>query len=104
MKERLALLTRPEGEQAGWRLLPHLHWSPVIDATELAVRAEVSTSEAAAGLAWLAARGADREHHLVTPDLTCDCAWYREHPGDRGPCKHVLAAVIIAREADPAGC
>jgi hypothetical protein len=40
-------------------------------------------------------RGAEREHYLVTPHFTCDCAWYREHPGDRGPCKHILAVLIV---------
>ena len=24
----------------------------------------------------------------------CTCTWWREHPGDRGPCKHILAATI----------
>ena len=24
----------------------------------------------------------------------CTCTWWRKHPGDRGPCKHILAATI----------
>jgi hypothetical protein len=141
----LTLLTRPEGEQVGRRLLPHLDWSPVIEPTELTARAGVSASAAATGLAWLAASGrlgwdltesawfhrelpidteriVRRNPRLVSAqalvadggvsshaagwqvrgtkrELTCDCAWYRDHPATRGPCKHVLAAVIAAREA-----
>lgn len=26
----------------------------------------------------------------------CTCAWWGKHPGDRGPCKHVLAATLVA--------
>lgn len=29
---------------------------------------------------------------------TCTCPWYGKHRGDRGPCKHVLAARITQRE------
>jgi hypothetical protein len=46
----LTLLTRPEGEQVGRRLLPHLHWSPVIDPAELAARAGVRALPRHAGL------------------------------------------------------
>lgn len=27
---------------------------------------------------------------------TCTCPWYAKHQGDRGPCKHVLAAQMVA--------
>lgn len=30
----------------------------------------------------------------------CTCSWYLKHAGNRGPCKHVLAASIIAGQAD----
>jgi hypothetical protein len=30
--------------------------------------------------------------------LRCSCAWEAEHGGTRGPCKHVLAVLIVLRE------
>ena len=27
----------------------------------------------------------------------CTCPWWSRHPGDRGPCKHVLAVVLERR-------
>lgn len=30
-------------------------------------------------------------------DLVCDCAWADEHRSGRGPCKHVLAVLLVAR-------
>jgi hypothetical protein len=32
-------------------------------------------------------------------DGSCTCAWWWDHRGSRGPCKHVLAARIAARSA-----
>ena len=26
----------------------------------------------------------------------CSCPWWSKHPGDRGPCKHLLAAQLAA--------
>lgn len=31
---------------------------------------------------------------LKGPTPTCTCPWYAKHHGERGPCKHVLAAVM----------
>lgn len=43
-------------------------------------------------------RGADSVHRvdLNGPAPTCTCPWYSKHRGERGPCKHVLAAVMAA--------
>jgi SWIM zinc finger len=45
---------------------------------------------------------ADHHHvvNLVAATVTgarCTCPWYAKHRGERGPCKHVLAAVATAR-------
>ena len=32
-------------------------------------------------------------------DGSCTCEWWWDHRGSRGPCKHVLAARIVARAA-----
>jgi len=42
--------------------------------------------------------GTGREYYRVTPDLACDCTWYREHLDGRGPCKHILAVVLLTSE------
>lgn len=30
----------------------------------------------------------------------CTCVWFTRHQGQRGPCKHILAARMVARETD----
>ena len=46
-------------------------------------------------------------HHVVNlidasvVGARCTCTWYAKHRGGRGPCKHVLAAVRVARPATP---
>jgi hypothetical protein len=44
--------------------------------------------------AWV--RGSDVEHRVrLTPEgARCTCPWWSKHQGDRGPCKHVLAAQL----------
>lgn len=45
------------------------------------------------------AGAADAAGHRVTfgvPEDTCTCPWWGRHRGTRGPCKHVLAARIVA--------
>ncbi|MEU6716672.1 SWIM zinc finger family protein [Nonomuraea sp. NPDC046802] len=41
--------------------------------------------------------GGVRQVHLA--DGSCTCPWWFDHRGSRGPCKHVLAARIVARVA-----
>jgi SWIM zinc finger len=36
----------------------------------------------------------------VDGELRCTCPWFAKHQGERGPCKHVLAAAATRREAD----
>lgn len=39
----------------------------------------------------------DRAVHRVRfadPAATCTCPWFAKHGGERGPCKHVLAATV----------
>jgi hypothetical protein len=44
--------------------------------------------------------GDDAEDLLAwrTTALQCECAWESEHAGTRGPCKHVLAVILLLRE------
>lgn len=43
--------------------------------------------------------GRERRVRLDGDRATCSCPWWIGHRGERGPCKHVLAARITARRA-----
>jgi hypothetical protein len=47
------------------------------------------------GAGWRA-RGKNRESYLVSAELRCQCAWEDEHHGARGPCKHILAVLLLS--------
>ena len=72
----LTLLTHPEAEQVGRRVLDELGWSSVVDPTDLAARTGVDHDELAAGLAWLAASG------RLGYDLNEGAWFHRELPVD----------------------
>ncbi|MBM0106658.1 SWIM zinc finger family protein [Steroidobacter sp. S1-65] len=42
-------------------------------------------------------KSGDIPHHVreVDHELRCTCAWFAKHQGERGPCKHVLAAATL---------
>ncbi|GAA4242055.1 SWIM zinc finger domain-containing protein [Actinomadura meridiana] len=44
--------------------------------------------------------GGDREVRFDGDRVTCTCPWWYDHRGERGPCKHVLAARMVRRAAD----
>ncbi|NED51478.1 SWIM zinc finger family protein, partial [Micromonospora aurantiaca] len=46
--------------------------------------------------------GSEREVRFDGDRATCTCPWWFDHRGERGPCKHVLAARIVRRDADQA--
>ncbi|MGO9974725.1 MAG: SWIM zinc finger family protein [Solirubrobacteraceae bacterium] len=35
---------------------------------------------------------------MRTSPPSCDCQWWYKHAGDRGPCKHILAAILHANQ------
>ena len=43
-------------------------------------------------------RSNDLEYVVGLTEGTCTCPWWAKHSGERGPCKHVLAAEIAAAE------
>jgi uncharacterized Zn finger protein len=43
--------------------------------------------------------GSDGNRYTVTRKLHCDCAWGIEHDDNRGPCKHILAAILTLRDS-----
>lgn len=78
------------------RLQPRLR-----DARRLIDRAAVRIDAAdGSGLAgWVAGAGGVEYRVRSTADRwTCTCPWYGRHRGDRGPCKHILAAQLVATD------
>jgi hypothetical protein len=61
------------------------------------VRVVSKTGEGDALQAEAYVQGTDVEHRVrLRPEGdTCTCPWYGKHQGDRGPCKHVLAARLV---------
>lgn len=45
--------------------------------------------------------GVDHYVRLRTDGDRCTCPWYSKHPGERGPCKHILAAQIAMDTESP---
>lgn len=66
---------------------------------EKLVRIVQQTGEGDAVRAEAYVQGTDVEHRVrLQPEGDkCTCPWYGKHQGDRGPCKHVLAARIIVQ-------
>jgi len=53
--------------------------------------------------ATVTSKGVSYRVRLSTPDrltATCTCAWYGKHRGDRGACKHVLAAKLARADEE----
>lgn len=49
---------------------------------------------------FLVRSGGTRYRVTLTPDgPVCDCTWYLRHHGTRGPCAHVLAALMTATDS-----
>ena len=46
--------------------------------------------------------GAGHRVTFTAPEDTCTCPWWGKHRGTRGPCKHVLAARILAAQTGKA--
>jgi SWIM zinc finger len=48
-------------------------------------------------------RSGDKAYAVRLRPPRCSCPWWSKHPGDRGPCKHLLAAQIAAARLAPTG-
>ncbi|TDD32069.1 SWIM zinc finger family protein [Actinomadura sp. KC06] len=46
--------------------------------------------------------GGERHVRFEEGRETCTCQWWFDHRGERGPCKHVLAARVVRRDAETA--
>lgn len=66
---------------------------------------KVRRGERTADVAEFFVSGTGVEHHvrLMTGGEQCTCPWYSKHQGQRGPCKHLLAAqMTLDGEGSPA--
>jgi hypothetical protein len=47
-------------------------------------------------------KGTEVEHRVLINEDTarCTCPWYTKHPGERGPCSHILAVEILAQQEE----
>ncbi|SFN55931.1 MULTISPECIES: SWIM zinc finger family protein [Actinomadura] len=48
--------------------------------------------------AVVVSNGGERQVRFEGDRVTCTCPWWFDHRGERGPCKHVLAARTVRRE------
>ena len=48
-------------------------------------------------------RSGEKAYAVQLRPPRCSCPWWSKHPGDRGPCKHLLAAQIAAARMAPVG-
>lgn len=66
------------------------------DARELMARGAVSIVKASPVEAQVTSGGTVHSVREIDGELRCTCPWYAKHQGERGPCKHVLAAQASA--------
>jgi SWIM zinc finger len=62
-----------------------------------AIRGSLFLTVGSGELAVDVAAGSVTERKVPLPDR-CTCPWWGKHQGNRGPCKHVLAARLAARK------
>jgi hypothetical protein len=69
------------------------------------VRLEPTTPADSGGtIAWVAGRSAEYRVRIGADGRACTCPWWGRHPGDRGPCAHIIAAEIaMGTVGDTAG-
>lgn len=63
---------------------------------ENAVRIPVKTEERIE--AYVKGEGAEHRVLISDGEAKCTCPWYSKHPGERGPCSHILAVDILASD------
>lgn len=71
------------------------------NARQLVEEGKVRSLGGGGGFAF-AVQGTGTEHRVRLSDEqdTCTCPWFSKHQGQRGPCKHILAASLVQQGAD----
>jgi len=71
----------------------------LVDARELISAGAVKVVRASPFEADVASGDAAHRVREVEGELRCTCPWFAKHQGERGPCKHVLAAAVLRPES-----
>ena len=67
-----------------------------------AVRLESTPGEGGDAIAWVGGRSAEYRVRIGPGGRACTCPWWGKHPGDRGPCSHIVAVELaMAAAGDP---
>lgn len=92
----------PFAPEDGGRRQPRLRRARLlVDAG--AVRLEPTSLRGDTIVAWVAGRSAEYRVRIGPAGRACTCPWWGKHPGDRGPCAHILAAELAAGAGKDAG-
>ena len=67
-----------------------------------AVRIETTSIGGGDTIAWVAGRSAEYRVRVGIGGRACTCPWWGKHPGDRGPCSHIVAVELAVAAADSA--
>jgi hypothetical protein len=49
---------------------------------------------------FVAGSGVEHRVRLTAAGAKCTCPWFSKHQGQRGPCKHVLAAQLLLDQTE----
>jgi len=61
-----------------------------------AVRLESRADDAVGIVGWVTGRSSEYRVRIDPDGRACTCPWWGRHPGDRGPCAHMLAVQLAA--------
>jgi hypothetical protein len=67
-----------------------------------AVRLESRTENPTEIVGWVTGRSSEYRVRIGPGGRACTCPWWGRHPGDRGPCAHMLAVQLAAAREGPA--
>lgn len=72
----------------------------LIKARKLVEQKAVRIASRKADLIDAYVQGDGAEHRVMMSDneAKCTCPWYSKHPGERGPCSHILAVEIVSAD------
>jgi hypothetical protein len=75
----------------------------LLDARKLVKEGKAKRSGSAGAAAVYEVQGTGTVHRVAIAEKdTCTCPWFSKHQGQRGPCKHILAAHLL-HDADETG-
>ncbi len=95
-----AYFARPLPYRGGARERPRLRQARALVEAG-AVRIEPA-ADGAGVVGWVTGRTTEYRVRTGPDGRACTCPWWSRHPGDRGPCAHLLAVELVASTDDAA--